>query len=47
MQEKNYNTKIVSNEIKKLFADLDQFMDKKNQLIDDMKKAYLNLSTNN
>ncbi|EKE04149.1 MAG: hypothetical protein ACD_20C00101G0002 [uncultured bacterium] len=47
MQDKNYNTKIISNEISKLFADLDKFIDKKNECIDDIKKVYLNLSTNN
>lgn len=47
MQEKDYNSKIISSEIKKLFSDLDKFIDRKNQHIEDIKKVYLNLSTNN
>lgn len=47
MQEKDYNTRIISGEIKKLFSDLDDFLDKKNQFVENIRKEYLNLSTNN
>jgi hypothetical protein len=47
MRDKDYNDKIISNEIKNLFSDLDKFIDKKNKYIEDMKKSFLNVSTNN
>ena len=47
MLDKDYNTKIISEEIKKLFTDLDKVIEKRNDFVQDIRKAYLNMSSNN
>ena len=41
MLDKEYKAKIISNEIKELFSEIDQFLMKKDDLMQSIKNVYL------
>lgn len=47
MPNKNLDTEIFSKEIKDLISGIDQFFTKKDEVVDNLKKVYLNCSSNN
>lgn len=47
MLNKDCESRIISKEIKELFSDIDNFLMKKNEIIENFKKACLQCSTNN
>ncbi|MFH0702399.1 MAG: hypothetical protein V2B14_02520 [bacterium] len=47
MSQENHNLESMSKEIRDLVSNMDKFLSKKNEFIDNFKKNYLNCSNNN